>query len=326
MPVSKDGVAWDKPELDVKKGTNIVQTSARDSSTVWLDLEEKDPEGATRCSARTAGRNGSRGAVGPLLGRRHPLERAPQPTGACGDRTTVFYNPFRKVWVYSLRHGWGRPRRRRYWETRDDVINGAAVGANRRAADVVRLRPTRPAAGRLQGHAGALQPRWRRLREPDARPVHHLARARSPSGREAERGLRRLQPRRLELDRPDRRGSCPVSENQGRLELGQRPVGGRRLPGGRRPVVLLLQRSAATGRVTALAVLRRDGFASMDAGDAEGALTTRPVSFRGKHLFVNVDTPAGELRAEVLDEKGEVMAPFTRPTACRSASTRRCSG
>src|SRR5205823_8885150 len=39
---STDGLAWDKPELDVKKGTNLVQTSVRDSITVWLDLEEKD--------------------------------------------------------------------------------------------------------------------------------------------------------------------------------------------------------------------------------------------------------------------------------------------
>ena len=41
---SKDGVAWDKPDLDVKKGTNIVETSPRDSSTVWLDLNEQDPK------------------------------------------------------------------------------------------------------------------------------------------------------------------------------------------------------------------------------------------------------------------------------------------
>jgi hypothetical protein len=35
------------------------------------------------------------------------------------------------------------------------------------------------------------------------------------------------------------------------------------------------------------------------------------VTFRGKHLFVNADAAAGELRAEVLDERGEVIAPFS---------------
>ena len=55
-------------------------------------------------------------------------------------------------------------------------------------------------------------------------------------------------------------------------------------------------------------MLRRDGFASMDAGDEDGTLTTRPVTFRGKHLFVNVAAEGGELRAEVLDEDGQVIA------------------
>jgi hypothetical protein len=33
---SGDGLAWEKPELDVIKGTNIVQSEARDSATVWF--------------------------------------------------------------------------------------------------------------------------------------------------------------------------------------------------------------------------------------------------------------------------------------------------
>src|SRR5436190_2122786 len=73
--------------------------------------------------------------------------------------------------------------------------------------------------------------------------------------------------------------------------------------------------SGAASRTTGLAVLRRDGFASMDAGDRGGTLTTRPVRFKGKHLFVNLDAPKGELRVEVLDEKGKVIAPFGRDSA-----------
>ncbi len=40
---SRDGIRWDKPSLDVRPPTNIVQPGGRDSSTVWVDLEEKDP-------------------------------------------------------------------------------------------------------------------------------------------------------------------------------------------------------------------------------------------------------------------------------------------
>jgi hypothetical protein len=62
---------------------------------------------------------------------------------------------------------------------------------------------------------------------------------------------------------------------------------------------------------TGLAVLRRDGFASMEAGETEGTLTTRPMRFRGKHLFVNVNDPEGELRVEILNQAGEVMPHFS---------------
>ncbi len=65
------------------------------------------------------------------------------------------------------------------------------------------------------------------------------------------------------------------------------------------------------GAATGLATLRRDGFASMNAGEQAGILTTRPVVFSGSHLFVNLDAPAGSLRAEILDESGQPIEPFT---------------
>ncbi len=64
---------------------------------------------------------------------------------------------------------------------------------------------------------------------------------------------------------------------------------------------------AATG----LAILRRDGFASMDAGRSGGTLTTRPMTFKGSRLFVNVDCPEGALKAEALDTQGRVVEPFS---------------
>jgi hypothetical protein len=36
------------------------------------------------------------------------------------------------------------------------------------------------------------------------------------------------------------------------------------------------------------------------------------VRFSGQHLFVNLAAPAGELRVEVLDERGTVIAPFAK--------------
>ena len=75
---------------------------------------------------------------------------------------------------------------------------------------------------------------------------------------------------------------------------------------------------------TGLAVLRRDGFASMGAGAKERSLVTRPVTFRGKHLFVNVAAERGELFAEVLDKDGKVITGLTRDScvSVRADSTR----
>src|SRR5262249_43955950 len=58
------------------------------------------------------------------------------------------------------------------------------------------------------------------------------------------------------------------------------------------------------GGATGLATLRRDGFAPPDAGPEGGTLTTRPVRFAGKHLFVNAGRAAGEPTAGGLDERG----------------------
>ena len=57
-----------------------------------------------------------------------------------------------------------------------------------------------------------------------------------------------------------------------------------------------------------LAVLRRDGFISLDAGETEGTIQTEPFKLPGSKLFVNVDGPAGELRVEVLGENRAILA------------------
>ena len=58
-----------------------------------------------------------------------------------------------------------------------------------------------------------------------------------------------------------------------------------------------------------LAVLRRDGFISLDAGTRKGTILTEPFKAPGGKLFVNVaGGKGGELRVEVLDEADKVLA------------------
>ena len=71
------------------------------------------------------------------------------------------------------------------------------------------------------------------------------------------------------------------------------------------------QKHFYAGGSTHVAFLRRDGFASMDANAEESELVTRPVTFQGTHFFVNAAATQGEVRAEVLDENGHPIPPFT---------------
>ena len=65
--------------------------------------------------------------------------------------------------------------------------------------------------------------------------------------------------------------------------------------------------NAATG----VAFLRRDGFVSLNAEKPTGLITTRPLRFSGKYLFVNIDAPKGTLLVEAVDMHGKVVEPFS---------------
>jgi hypothetical protein len=119
--------------------------------------------------------------------------------------------------------------------------------------------------------------------------------------------------------RPERRAFLPVSETFGDWNYSNvQSVGGGCLVVGDELWFYCSGRSGAPKGsnkqgtcVTGLATLRRDGFASMDAGPEEGTLTTRPLAFSGKQLFVNLDAPQGELRVDVLD--GDKVVQTTAP-------------
>jgi hypothetical protein len=55
----------------------------------------------------------------------------------------------------------------------------------------------------------------------------------------------------------------------------------------------------------------RSGIERIDPSIGPGTLTTRPVRFSGRHLFVNLDVPAGDLRVEVLDREARPLPGFS---------------
>jgi len=329
---SRDGIHWDKPSLDVWPPTNIVQPGGRDSSTVWLDLEEKDPTRRFKMF-RVIGAGGE----DPVTGWNNwviAIHFSPDgvrwgdavaKTGRVVDRSTVFWNPFRKVWVYSIRHvykngdavdkRYGFARRRSYVEG-SDLLAAAKWEVNEplRWTDVDRLDPQRddlkvkPQLYNLDAVAYesllvGFFTIWRGQPEDRHKP-NNVVLGYSRDG--------------WHWSRPDRRAFCPVSDKQGDWNANNvQSAGGGFLVVGDE---LYFYVSGRTGRPggnkagtlsTGLARLRRDGFASMDAGEAGGTLTTRPVRFNGKHLFVNVDDSKGELQAEILNQSGQVIPRFT---------------
>jgi len=66
-----------------------------------------------------------------------------------------------------------------------------------------------------------------------------------------------------------------------------------------------------------IAKLRVDGFASVDAGEEEGVLTTRPLVLKGTRLCVNADARGGQMTVEVVGTDGRA-SPGYEGEACRA--------
>jgi hypothetical protein len=334
---SKDGLTWEKPDLDVKPGTNIVlpeptEPSRRDSSTVWLDLDEKDPAKRFKLFLVRKWQGKWTGFLYLSPDGIHWGEPAASTGPLGGDRSTVFYNPFRKVWVYSKRAQIPEdPRWRRYYETPDliagaqNAIEGSAAARLWIGADD--LDPPRedlkihPQLYNLDAVAYeslmlGLFSIWPGQPTDRAKP-NYLCVGFSRDG--------------FHWDRPDHRPFINVSERYGDWNWGNvQSAGGGCLVVGDQLYIYYSARAGVQGTkdsgvcATGVAMLRRDGFASMDAADAEGTLTTRPLQFSGKYLFVNLEAKQGELRVEAIDEHGQPIAPFTKENcdAIRADSTR----
>src|SRR5262245_47742892 len=311
LALSHDGLEWNRPTLDVVKGTNITIAEHRDSSTVWLDLE--DPDASRRYKMASwydkylllyTSADGIHW-------------RKTGQSGAAGDRTTFFHNPFRKVWIFSSRdQNLTIGRFRRYAEARD--FERAGMWTTDQPVEWVAADaddPRRPEYNvpvevyNLDGVAYeslvlGLFTMFRGER-PEREKPNEICVGFSRDG--------------FHWDRPDRLAFIPVSEHVGDWNWANvQSAGGCCLVMGDRLHFYVSGRAGVPGTresgvcTTGLATLRRDGFASLDAGDQEGTLTTRPITFDGKRLFVNAAAKQGGLEVEVLGSDGRVIEPFSR--------------
>ena len=334
---SKDGYDWVRPNLKAVPGTNRVvppaivngRRSHRDSAAVILD---PDCMGGSRFKMLIW----SRPQGGELFVSDNGVDWGTSTIWApTGDRSTIFYNPFRKVWVYSIRSGW-HDRSREYAESRD-FLGGAGLGnrvkwlradcrdqpekswiysepanfaTDARAAslynfDAVAYESLMLGAFTLM--TGADNGDCSKRDHPKMTDIHlgfsrdgfHFSRAedRSPfiaASRKAgtwDRGYLHSNAALCLVDGDELKFyytgfAGKTGEYRDRAHNG-------------------IYSNASMG----IARLRRDGFASMDAGFAGGTLVTRPITFtQGDRLFVNANASGGFLKVEVLDEADAVLA------------------
>lgn len=312
---SKDGVHWEKPLLDVKPGTNLVLDQPRGTTTVWLDHEEQDPARRFKLYRQYAGKPPEFDLFTSPDGIHWKF--AARDGGKSKDRSTIFRNPFRKVWVFSIKDDMAHGRMRRYWE-HPDLIAGFNWGEKKNSIPWVSADPLDAQREDLRSPAQlynldavayesimlGLFTIWRG--QPEDRPKpNELIAGYSRDG--------------FHWSRPNRRALIPVSERKGDWNWGNvQSAGGCLLVVKDKLYFYVSGRAGEPNSresgicVTGLATLRRDGFASMRADETTGTLTTRPVQFSGAHLFVNAAAARGELQVEVLEENGRVIQPFSR--------------
>ncbi|MBN2450780.1 MAG: glycosyl hydrolase family 32, partial [Lentisphaeria bacterium] len=247
---------------------------------------------------------------------------AATPTDAAADDyCSFFYNPFRRKWCFSIKRGTSRGRSRYYRES-DDFLQGADwskavywTGADR--LDAPEPEGRYPGAGdppqlySLNAVAyESLMVGMHTIHRGPANEVCH--RGRFPKLTDLELGFSRDG---FHWDRPDRGGFITASRTEGAWDraylhstagvfvvLDDQLVFPYMGTSGMAPNG---HRGMYTGGAVGIATLRRDGFASMDATDQPGTLTTRRLRFNGRHLFVNLD---GELRVDLLAGDGKTLA------------------
>ncbi|MHC5161771.1 MAG: hypothetical protein ACYSO4_01420 [Planctomycetota bacterium] len=339
---SKDGIHWTKPELDIEAGTNIVLNPEKgfNSTTIMLDQWTKNPNERFKYFASEY--FGTR-ADGGVWGFSYRISADgihwSEPMGnndIWGDRSTAFYNPFRKVWVLSQRtEGKGDDsvgRSRSYLEgaTARDMVEKITYNE---FEDVEGESVLWTGADKLDPHHtdarfADVEPQLYTL---DAFPYESVMIGQFSIWQGPENdicGEHNLQKRNgillgysrdgFHWDRPSRKRFIGSTWDRRSWRYGnvQSCASGALVVGDKLYFYFSAHPAPKskwwdTDAVTGLAMLRRDGFASMDASGKPGILTTRPVTFKGKDLFVNVDCPEGELKVEVLDKDGDVVEPFT---------------
>ncbi len=358
LAVSDDGIHWERPELDVVPGSNLVidvdktfgSEKRRDGASVWIDHDAKSPN--ERYKMYWWGRDGEvgdelKGGQGYLLTSADGVHWSLRgKTGESNDNGTLFYNPFRQKWIFNFRvkahrrptPPWSAPykeanRTRSYWECSDFL---EAEGGWSDFDPVFWFGADRLDEKRKDYPQG----NWPQIYKVDCVAYESLMLGfinvhYGPENTAcASQGVPKLT--ELELaysrdgfswDRTNRNTFISATLEEESWERGYvHSVGGSVLIVDDKLYIYYtafkgdpanannnkrwsgLYANASTG----LAILRRDGFASMESQAKESTLLTKRLNFDGEYLFINCDSSQGEIKVEICNSAGVAIKGFTK--------------
>lgn len=323
---SEDGIHWDRPLLN--DGNNrILANIYPDSSTFFIDESSEEQ----RYKMFSHGPSGNYPGIVATSKDGIHWENLTFTGSGMGDRSTMFYNPFRKKWVFSIRTYREGNRTRDYYEfsdflaeapgsaegqvywmaadKRDEALPGIEFSPQCYNVDAVAYESIM--VGLFQIFRGP-ENEW--YQQKGIPKVTELIPMFSRDG--------------FHFSRHSRKPLIAASREAGTWDRGYiQSVGGICVVVGEELWFYYIGLAGdednhftkcwpANGMyangATGIARLRRDGFASMETCGKNGYLLTRKFIFQDQKqgLYVNADMQQGALRCEIQDESGKAIPGF----------------
>lgn len=319
---SNNGTTWTRPQLNVVQGTNIVHRGKqRDSNSVWMDKRATNP--SQRFKMFNVYGGAGAWAYHYFTSSDGKAWREQSASESVADRSTVFFNPFRGVWVFSMRHNVrvdasNLVRARDYSESAD-----ASQGTKAAKADLQKFWfgpwPDEPRHPSYQSQHPAIYNLDAIAYESVMLGLFSVWSGPENDVCSAQRVVKRNQ---ILLGysrdgwnwyRGDFTPFCATDDNPSAWNNGniQSAVGSPIIVGDKLYFYMSgrhLNAQNAEITSTGVASLRRDGFASMSG---RGELVTEPLKFTGEYLYLNACV-RGTLHVELLDEGGNVVSGFSK--------------
>ena len=331
---SSDGIHWERPSLN-EDGSNLLLREMRtDSFSIWIDYDAPAEE-RYKLMNRSPNTTGHYKFPAEMFVSADGVHwNSLGPTGIMKDRSTFFYNPFLKKWIFSIRATadvrWHEERyipRLRFYHDGETFAESGRWGDDEpplwlKADDDdqkdLTVSQEIPELYNFDSIAyesvmlGFFQ-MWFGPHNDD------IAKTRRPKITELQMGFSRDG---FHYHRPNRQAFIAAGREYGKWDYGylQSPTGGvivyddeiRIYYSGLSGQYRVGDREwigAYLGGAVGYATLRRDGFASMSG---TGELTTKPLTFykNARYLFVNAKA-TGNLRAELSDANGAPIEGYT---------------